>query len=1825
MKKLFSTIIITILSLFAFAAIAGATTLDQLSSYMDTVRFYEMRAAEDAPSGITDAGVETINGATGTVTYTRDELILPGKGGMDFTVRRRFDGNQEEDSYTIERRAYLYLPDGWEREGCKYLFKYITPEGNSVFVAFDTPEQMREMENGNGSITVASAYTTMQTRIMHYSYNGDLYYEYSIGNTSATGVGMGDYYLYAPDALGNDVVLTRDPTAGVSKLYIAAVGSYVYIYNDSQEMGWEYDEPVITYTPTPVSRGNATAYIDSGTFYDPELGVMLDFEIDYQTNTPLSTYNVWTDIYVYGENESVFTRKTTDMYVLYAEQNAAELPLKLRFVRYDNTEYVFEIPNTFTPIYAYEKEKTISGTRTYYINERVDKYGNRITRTNRNTTIYGDFVDTLGRTINLRETYVKVNGSVVLKYTETKGNNDVAFDPNDAFDFDDIDTLIAENCLTGKKATYNMRYSTLAFIMGQKNQSHNPHRMTLPVQGYIIDNVQLPTGGSIYYEYDSIEGVRPETNPDIRAELNVLSERVTGKYLLESEDATPTQRHSFAYDLTNSAARKFTTTYPDAPGVTRTQTFDKFGNVTEEVQKSTQPENAYYIRTQNIYLNRKDGKRLLGTQTVTTKTSETSTGSNTVTTAYDYTEWRLPTTETRDGEVVRYRTYFGGFSGKANLLKEDFTLQSDGKWVGVINESSDDLNITKSTYTVRTGTPDAIAESSTLVETFTYTDEGDLNTHTKGGTTTTYTYDYADYTTDEAWQNNYITTSISGVTGLTDETGAVKTTTATLSTRTGIDRYGRTVSQRDARGNTTAIAYDYNATANTYTNTVTYADNATETTVMDFAANSVIATDADGVKIKTVFNALGQESALYQYTNGAWVKAYDVMYDNMGRASAKIVYADGTNEISRVTYTYYADGQIASETVTQGATVLSKKEYAYAPYAGNDRTAASVKTYANASDYLALSRYTDKYGYAVEDVLSDGTNTYTQSYQMDKAGNLTAYRDFNANAADSTAWTETYTYDLKNRPLSTTNAAGTTSSTYNQLDQVATATDAKGAVMRYVYNKAGMLTEQYVDVDGGARVKYYYDANGNNTRTDTYTDASNYRTVQYFYDNRNRVIAAKIGNQITKYSYTPGGRTASFALGFDSVTAEADANTQITSYTYDDLGRLFSTTDPMGNSETNTYDNLNQLVSKTDRNGAVTTYAYDGLGRTASITAAQEGKATETISYTYDYNGNVTSMLDSSGTTVYNYDVRGLLLSETKGDIVKTYTYDANGNRTSFVAPSIDVNTSYTYDSLGRMLTVSDTAFGTTTYTYDANSNLTSVNNGTTTATMSYDAQNRLVSKYSGADTYTLTYYNDGNVKRVTDSEGTINYTYNETGALASGDGATYTYDKYGNRSEMTKDGNTYCYYYDKNNRLIREADFAGNIASAYRYDNNGNLVERQHQPETTEPTENLSESLSVVSAPTFTTDTFTFDVLGRMSSANVNGTTTTYTYDGNGLRQTKNNKAFVYDGANIVWEGESLTTGTTYYRGLELIAYKPQGSARTFYQTDWHGNIEGYDYDDFGNPTGGNALNPFRYNGEYYDEETGFIYLRARYYDPSVGRFVSEDPIRDGLNWYAYCHNDPINFYDPFGMWEEGDEKLPEFIQKAIQVYTDEWYAADERGDIEGKERAHEKAESARALADSFVTREEWGAIGVGDKFGSDPDKHTIVIHHTVGNKSINAIEKGHIKDGFGTVGYHFVIDTDGTVYEGTPLENRGAHVNLYNTGLIGISLIGNFEPNLFINNTPEEPQLLSMMRLVQALKDGQGIYTVKGHRDYNGVVEGTKDTVCPGENLYEIINRIY
>ena len=181
--------------------------------------------------------------------------------------------------------------------------------------------------------------------------------------------------------------------------------------------------------------------------------------------------------------------------------------------------------------------------------------------------------------------------------------------------------------------------------------------------------------------------------------------------------------------------------------------------------------------------------------------------------------------------------------------------------------------------------------------------------------------------------------------------------------------------------------------------------------------------------------------------------------------------------------------------------------------------------------------------------------------------------------------------------------------------------------------------------------------------------------------------------------------------------------------------------------------------------------------------------------------------------------------------------------------------------------------------------------------------------------------------------------------------------------------------------------------------------------------------------------ETNTYSGYNQLISRTENGKTNTYTYDINGLRKSK-----TVNGVTIkqIWSmgelameinGADSTVKAKYYHGLTPIGMR-SNDGQLQYITGHNGTVEkvtnlsgavvaDYTYDAFGNQesTSGSIYNPFRYCGEYFDEESGLIYLRNRYYDPSVGAFINEDPIRDGLNWYVYCSGNPVMFVDPWGL----------------------------------------------------------------------------------------------------------------------------------------------------------------------------------------------------------------
>ena len=414
---------------------------------------------------------------------------------------------------------------------------------------------------------------------------------------------------------------------------------------------------------------------------------------------------------------------------------------------------------------------------------------------------------------------------------------------------------------------------------------------------------------------------------------------------------------------------------------------------------------------------------------------------------------------------------------------------------------------------------------------------------------------------------------------------------------------------------------------------------------------------------------------------------------------------------------------------------------------------------------------------------------------------------------------------------------------------------------------------------------------------------------------------------------------------------------------------------------------------------------------------------------------------------------------------IKTYTYDLNGNRTGFTIThggETVQSLTYEYDSLDRLISVKNGNVTEAEYTYDTNGNrasLTYANN--TYVTYTYNKANWVTNLTNARGSYPVssfdyTYYLSGNQKSKTDIDGkTTTYAYDDLNRLTyesdtSGLCLEYEYDSAGNRTSLTSTGSenyTTEYVYDDNNRLITETKSAGangNVTS-YTYDANGNTL-----------TKSVIDGENGISGTTYE-----YNLIGQQTKSTTNGKSVCYSYNAQGTRTAKvtSNRytSYYLDAANVAAEDVNGNV-TSYIRGINLVSSISEGG--TYYYTfNAHGDVVGlmnesnqlaksYDYDAFGvekNPSDEDS-NPFRYCGEYYDVETGTYYLRARYYDPRIGRFTSEDKVNFvknklpngnevidplSLNLYVYCVNSPLLLCDLSGLSPE----LTQIVQGAVMI----------------------------------------------------------------------------------------------------------------------------------------------------------------------------------------------
>ncbi len=751
-------------------------------------------------------------------------------------------------------------------------------------------------------------------------------------------------------------------------------------------------------------------------------------------------------------------------------------------------------------------------------------------------------------------------------------------------------------------------------------------------------------------------------------------------------------------------------------------------------------------------------------------------------------------------------------------------------------------------------------------------------------------------------------------------------------------------------------------------------------------------------------------------------------------------------------------GGLWTLTSTQGSgcsTCTSRGNITYT-YDGH----GNILTATDALGYVTTNTYdTSNNLLSVSKPIGGGVNALT-SYTYNSFGEILTTTDPLGNVT-------TNTYDSHGNLLTVTTpapngntAASVTTFTYNTLGELLTIKDPLNNVTTLAYTAAGLIST-ITDAQNNVTT-YGYDAHGNRTSV---TDALNHQTTftydsmdrltkitypdttttQFGYDYRGRRTSVTDQNgKVTTYAYddadrlttvtdaaTPGNVTT---YGYDTesnLTSIQDANSHTTSFNYDAFGRVTKTTFPSGYIETYGYDADNNLTGKTDRKNQNITYTYDQLNRLAGKTYPD----TSTVNYTYDKNSRLTQVTDPTGTYQFTFDNMGRLTQATTSyafltgrNFTASYSYDAASNRTGFTDPE-NGSTSYVYDTLNRLQTLTPPATfsgtGNFGFSYDALSRRTQMTrpNGLKSI-YAYDNLSRLLSvlHQSGATTLdgaSYTVDNAGNRTSKTDQLAGVasNYTYDpiyELTQVTQGVNTTesYTYDPVGNRLSSL---GVSPYSNNASNELTSIP------GTTYTYDNDGNTLTKVVGSNTTSYTWDLENRLSSVTLPgSGGTVSFKYDPFGRRIYKSSSSATSVYAYDDDGNLIEETNAA----GTAVARyaQGLSLDEPLAMLRSSTTSYYEQDGLSSVTSLSNGAGVLaQTYTIDSFGKLTAssGSLTNPFQFTAREFDSETSLYYYRARYYDPTVGRFESEDGIRfgGGDNFYSYTNNSPVTFGDPMGL----------------------------------------------------------------------------------------------------------------------------------------------------------------------------------------------------------------
>ncbi len=800
----------------------------------------------------------------------------------------------------------------------------------------------------------------------------------------------------------------------------------------------------------------------------------------------------------------------------------------------------------------------------------------------------------------------------------------------------------------------------------------------------------------------------------------------------------------------------------------------------------------------------------------------------------------------------------------------------------------------------------------------------------------------------------------------------------------------------DPRGTTTTYGYDANGNLLAKETPLTGTSEVAKTTYAYEAAPGEVTaiTDPDGHVAHFGYDSAGDQTSVTNAEGDKTTYGYNADGELVSRVSPRGNELGGNPAEHRTEFSYNADGELTKETDPLGHTT----EYIY-DTEGNRTSVTNADGQTTHQVYDADNELT-------EVIRSDGSILKTR---WDACGNMVAQIDAAGHATE-------YSYDAANRLIATTDPNGrTTTYGYEPNGNKSRSTNPEGETTSFYYDGDGELSDVYYS-DGTAPVYEYYDEDGNRTYM---SDGSG--TSTYAYDSLNRMTESTDGaGATTRYGYDLAGQLTSLTY----------PNGQTATRQYDAAGNLASVTDWLGHTATFTYNADSGLAGEQFPGGVSTTLRYDNADRVGAIEDANGASTLGSFSYTRDPLGQVTKEVAENGEPiVMNVAHNSLDQITAAGEI--PYGYDAADNPTTF---------------------------GAATQQFDAAGELTSAT-GPGVVPEEPGPEPPVAPQPPGGGSM-----GGGGTGTASNSSAPLP----GTGSAAAPHRSTGRKHKplhCGKGFRKKKDGKPRCvkrkrHHHRRHQRSKRHARARASVARASASkgpSSNGHtaavaqVAPGSNQPSTKTP---AVTTPAVSSATVEVARRFTYNARGdRTSEELTNGETrlmqynladeltqvgasTFYSYNGDGLRVSKSVNGF---STSFVWD-EGETPPELLEAGEASYLYGPEGqpieeitgSTATFLHQDQHGSVRlltnangsvvgRYDYTAWGAVTehSGTAVSSLQYDGQYSDEETGFQYLRARYYDPATGQFVMPDPLAPiTRSRFGYAINKPLDLSDPLGLF---------------------------------------------------------------------------------------------------------------------------------------------------------------------------------------------------------------